>query len=77
MLNNTEIMGNEQECQPILFLQILQEVDNLSLNRDVQCRNRLITDNDLGIHSQSPGNSDPLPLSAAELVWIAAGMITS
>ena len=66
-------MGNKHIGQPILLLQILQQIQNLRLNGDVQRRYRLITDNKLRIHSQCPGNSNSLAASAVQLMGVGVG----
>jgi hypothetical protein len=42
------------------------------LNRNIQRGDGFITDNDLGIEGQGTGDSDALPLSAAEFMGIAS-----
>ena len=37
VFDHTEIMGNKQIGNAKLFLQRLEEVDNLGLNGDVEC----------------------------------------
>ncbi len=49
VLYNREVVGNEEVGQSVLFLQVLQEVDDLSLNRNVQGRYGLIADDELGL----------------------------
>src|SRR3990170_3211834 len=63
-----QIVGDEDVGQPELVLNVLQQVHHLGLYRDVQSRDRLIANDDLGIQGQSPGHTDPLALSAGELV---------
>lgn len=45
ILDHIEIMGNEQVAQPQLLLKAAQKVNDLSLDRDIQGRYGLITDN--------------------------------
>ena len=63
-------MGNKQIRQPVLLLQILQKVQNLRLNGHIQCGNRLIAYNKLGIQCQRPGHTDSLSAAAIQLVGI-------
>ena len=56
------------------FLKVNQQIDDLCLDGDIQRGNRLIPDDDLGVERQCPGNSDSLPLSAAEFVGIAPAL---
>jgi hypothetical protein len=44
MLDDAEVMGDEQVGETELLLEILQEVDDLCLDRHVERRNRFITD---------------------------------
>ena len=48
VLNDRQVVGDEQVGQVLLFLQILEQVDNLSLNGNVQSGNSFVTDNKLG-----------------------------
>jgi hypothetical protein len=68
-------MGDEKVCQVHLFLQLLQEIDDLRLNRNIQRGDRLVADNKFGGHGQSAGNTDALALPAAKLVRITVVMI--
>jgi hypothetical protein len=52
-------------------LQILEQVDDLGLNRDIQRRDRLIADDEVWIRCNRAGDSDPLALTAGELVRLA------
>ncbi len=63
-------MRDEQVGQPHLLLQILKHVDDLCLNGNVQCRDRLVADDKLRVHSQCTGNADALTLTAGKLVRI-------
>ena len=67
----SQIMRYKQEGDPALLLQILQEVDDLGLNGNVQGADRLITDKQFRLNSQSPRDSNALALAAAEFVRIA------
>jgi len=64
VLYDTEIMGNKKIGQMKFFLQILKKVDDLRLNRHIQRRYGLVTDNKLGIQCKGPGDTDSLPLTA-------------
>src|SRR3990172_1091709 len=70
-----EVVRDEEVGQPKPVLQLLQQVDDLRLDGDVEGRERLITDEELRLHRQGPSDGDALPLSAGELVWVAAGQI--
>ncbi len=64
MLHNAQRMRNKEIGQVVLLLQILQQIDDLRLDRYVQRRNRFITDDYLGLKNQRPGDADSLPLTA-------------
>jgi len=61
-------VGDEQISQVELLLQILQQVQHLRLDGHVERGHRLVADDQLRLERQSPGDADPLPLSAGELV---------
>ena len=65
MLHHRQVVGNKQICKAKLLLQVVQEIQNLGLNRDVQRRYRLIADNKGGFKDSA---LNPLPLPAAELM---------
>jgi len=71
MLNNAQVVGDEEIGEVTLFLQFLQQVDDLSLDRNVQSGNRLIAYDELRVESQSTGNAYTLALATGELVGIA------
>ena len=52
------------------FILFAQQVENLSLNSDVQSRRRLVRDDKLGIADKRHGYHNALPHTAAELVRI-------
>ena len=68
MFYHGKVMGDEEVGQTQLFLKLDQQIDNLRLNGNIQCRYRLITDNKFRIYSQSSRNTDTLPLSAGKLM---------
>jgi hypothetical protein len=55
-------------------LQVLQQVDDLRLDRHVERRHRLVADDQLRAPGQRPGDADALALAAGELVRIALGV---
>ena len=71
MLHDTQVVGNKKIGQPVALLQILQQVDDLGLDGDIQSRDRLVTDNQGGLHTQGPGNANALTLAATELMRVA------
>ena len=75
MLYHREIMSDKQIGQPSLLLQIFKHIDDLRLNRYIQCGNRLITDDEFRIYCQRSGNTNSLTLSAGKLMGIAVSML--
>jgi len=68
-------VGDEDVGQPELVLNVLQQVHHLGLYRYVQSGDRLIANDDLGIQGQSPGHTDPLALTAGELVRVPVDVV--
>ena len=54
-----------------MSLEVLHEIENLRLDRDVEGRNRLVGDNQTRIQGQRPGQTDTLTLPTRELVGVA------
>ncbi len=71
--HHREVVGHEQVGQPELGLELLQQVDDLGLDRDVQRRDRLVADDQARLHGQRPGDADALALAARQLVRVPAG----
>ena len=57
-------MRDKEIGQIELILQFLEKVDHLGLDRNIQGRNGLITDNKGRLKSQSTGHANALALSA-------------
>ena len=68
-------MGDEQIGQPKLGLQVFEHVDDLCLHRHIERRDRLVTDNQVGLQRDSTGNADTLALAAGELMGEAGRRI--
>ena len=64
LTDHGEVVGDEQIGEAALVTEIHQQVEDLGLHRDIECRDRFVADNELRLDRQRPGNSDPLPLSA-------------
>ena len=71
--NHAEIVADEQIGESELGLEVLEQVDDLRLNRDVQRRDRFVAHDELRVEGDGPRNSHPLALTAAHLVRIALG----
>ena len=75
VLDHAQVVGDEQVGQAELLLQVLQQVEDLRLDRDVQRRDRLVADDQLRVQRQRAGDADALPLAAAEGVRVAAHVL--
>ena len=64
-------MGDKNIGKAEIFLELVEQIQYLRLHRDVQGRDRFVADNEFGLQSNGPGNTDALPLPAAELVRVA------
>ena len=74
ILHCQEVMGDEHVSETLfLFLQLLEQVDDLSLYRDVEGGDRLVADDQRRITREGPGYGDALALTAGELMGIAVG----
>ena len=73
--DHRQVVGDEQvgEIEPVL--ELLEQVDDLRLDRDVEGRDRLVGDDQVGLQRERPGDADPLALPAGELVRIAVRVV--
>src|SRR5699024_7724093 len=60
VVNNRKVVGDKDVCEAKLLLELLEKVQNLSLNRNVKSGNRLIADDELRVESQSTSDTDTL-----------------
>ena len=63
-------MRDKKISQVLLLLEILQQVDDLRLDRNIKRRNRLVADDKFRAHRKTARNTDSLALAAGELVRI-------
>src|ERR1700675_3327718 len=75
MLDHRQIMGNKEISEPEFLLQVLQQIDDLGLDRNIQRRHRLIADDQFGLDRERACDADALALTAGEFVRMAADMI--
>ena len=75
MLDHGEVVGDEQVGQAELRLQVDQQVDHLGLDRDVERRDRLVADDQLGADRERARDAEPLALAARELVRVVAHLL--
>jgi hypothetical protein len=74
VFDDGEIVGNEEVSKVKFFLEVHQKVDDLGLNRDIECADRFVADDELRFDGEGPGNADTLALASAEFVREAAGV---
>ena len=68
-------MGNEKIGQSHLFLQIHKKIDDLCLDRNIECGDRLIENDELRLHGKRTRDTDSLALSAGKLVHETVRML--
>ena len=61
-----DVMRDEQVGDVEILLQVTEQVEHLSLDRDVQGADRFVADDQTRGHHQRAGDGDPLTLSARE-----------
>ena len=67
--DDLEIVRDHDQTQSLLLAKEREDVENLGLNRNIERRNRLVEDQQLGLWSESPCNRNPLPLTSGEGGW--------
>src|SRR2546423_6098581 len=75
MFHDRQVVGNKKIGETKLTLQLLHEVEYLSLDRDVQCGHWLVGDDKGWVESQGAGNTDTLALATAELMREAVDIV--
>ena len=75
LAHDTQVMADEHHPKPATALQINQQVHHLRLNRHIQRRDRLVTDQQIRIGDQRACDHDPLALPARQFVRIALTVI--
>ena len=74
VIDHGEVVGDEQEGQAAIFLDVLQEIEDLALDRYVERRQGFVGDDQFGLHHQGPGDGDALALAARKLMRVAVGI---
>jgi hypothetical protein len=74
VLDDGEIVGNEKVGKVKFFLKVHQKVDDLGLNRDIECADGFVADDKLRFDGEGAGNTDALALASAKFVGEAAGV---
>ena len=65
-----QVVRYQQQREPEVFAQVLQQVEDGGLHADVEGRHRLVGDEDVGAQREGPGDRHPLPLAAGELARV-------
>ena len=63
VLHHGQVVRHEEQGQIKLGLELGQQVEDLSLDRDVEGGHRFIGDDQAGSQDQSSGDADPLSLT--------------
>ena len=72
MPDDREVVRDEQIREVELLLQLLEQVDDLRLDRDVERGDGLVGDDEVRVDRDRAGEADALALSAGELVRVTA-----
>ena len=75
VLHDGQVVGDEQISGSVLLLQVLQQVQDLSLDGNVQGGNRLVADDELRAQDERASDADALTLTAGELVRVAVDVL--
>ena len=70
VLHYAQIMGDKNNRNAELLLQVVEQVEHLRLHRLVQCGHRLVGQDDFRLHCQGPRHRHALPLPAAQAVGV-------
>ena len=74
VVDDREVVADEQVGEAELLLQVLEQVEDLRLDRDVERGDRLVADHHVGTQRQRARDADALALAAREGVRVAAEM---
>src|SRR5438132_5871233 len=75
MLDDGEVVGDKEIRKAMALLEVLKQIDNLRLHRNVEGANRLVANNELWANTKGAGDADPLALAAAELMRVSLGVL--
>jgi hypothetical protein len=74
IFDDRKVMSDEEHGETHLFLEVIEQVDDLSPNRDVEGADRFVANEELRIHDESSGDADALTLTTAEFVGVTGGV---
>ena len=72
VLDHRQVVGDEEDGQVVLLLQVLEQVEDLGLHGHVERRDDLVAHQELGLEHQRTGDADALALASGELAGPAA-----
>ncbi|MNL47637.1 hypothetical protein D3C87_1704360 [compost metagenome] len=75
LFDNGHVMTDEQIGEATLCLKVHEQIDDLRLDRHVECRQCFVGDDQLGIGRKRTGDADTLALAAGEFVRVTRGDI--
>jgi hypothetical protein len=64
LTHHGQVVADQDVRDGRLVADVGQEVEHLRLDRDIQCGDRFVEDQDGGLSRQRPGDRHPLPLTA-------------
>jgi hypothetical protein len=70
-----QVVGDEQVREPELALELLEQVDDLRLDRHVECADRLVGDDEVRPERERAGDADALALAAREFVRVPLAVV--
>ena len=76
-LDHRQIVADEQVGEAPVPLELVEQVQDLRLHRDVEGAGRLVEHDEVGIEREGSGDGDALPLPAGELVRVAVEVLAS
>ena len=68
MLDDAHVVGHEDVGQPELALEVLEQVEDLRLDRHVERGHGLVAHDELGLEDERAGDPDPLALDPGFIV---------
>jgi hypothetical protein len=71
IVHDAQVVRYKDQGEPILFLQILQQVEDLRTNRDIQTRYCLVRDDDFWVDSERSSDTHSLALTTGQLPRIS------
>ena len=76
-LTTPEVVADEQIGEAPVTLELMQQVEDLRLHRDVEGAGRFVEHDELGIEGEGSGDGDALPLPSGELMRVPEEVLAS